>query len=90
MRWRNVPTPFNSFHPRVSDWVIQKALQIKHCIGITCESFVDELLALLTAIEAGYAQSKANSSRNMAKKSDGELKKLMWAMNDEGGERSSN
>lgn len=29
------PSPLNSFHPRVLDWVIQKALDIKHYVGIT-------------------------------------------------------
>lgn len=41
------PIPLNSFHPIVSDWVIQKALEIKHCIGVTCDGFEDEFMALL-------------------------------------------
>lgn len=41
------PIPLNSFHPIVSDWVIQKALEIKHCIRVTCDGFEDEFMALL-------------------------------------------
>lgn len=56
------PTPLNSFHLKVSDWVIRKAIEINYCVGMTCEGFEDEFLALLTAIEAGGAQSKVVSS----------------------------
>lgn len=51
------PIPLNSFHPSISDWVIKKALEIKHYVRISCMGFEGELVALLTAIEAGYAHS---------------------------------
>lgn len=51
------PTPLNSFHPRVSDWIIKKAIEIKHYVGITYEGFEEEFLVLLIAIEAGSVQS---------------------------------
>lgn len=62
------PTPLNSFHPRMLDWVIQKALEIKHYAGVTWEGFEDEFLVLLTAVEAGSAQLKADPSLNLVKK----------------------
>lgn len=84
------PIPLNSFHPNVLDWVIQKAMEIKHCIGITCEGFATEFMVLLTAIEAGIAQSKSKLSLNLVKKWERELKKLTWTIKDDGGEKSSN
>lgn len=62
------PIPSNSFHPSVSDWVIHNAMEIKHCVEITCEGFEDEFMTLLTTIEVGYAQSKYDPSFNLAKK----------------------
>lgn len=64
-------------------------MEIKHCVGITCEGFEEGFLALLTSIEAGYAQFKADPSHNLAKKRKRELERLTWAMNDDEGERSS-
>lgn len=66
----------NCFHPSVSDWVVQKAMEIKHCVGITCMNFEDEFMALLTTIKAGNAQSKSNPSHNSAKKGEENLRGL--------------
>lgn len=44
--------PIKAFHPSIFNWVIQKALEIKHCAGITSGGFEEEFVALLVAIDA--------------------------------------
>lgn len=56
------PIPFRSLFSREygvidvcnsSNWVIQKAIEIQHYKWLSCEGFEAQLMALLTAIEAG-------------------------------------
>lgn len=82
------PTPIYSFHPNVSDWVIQRAMDIKHMVGISSRDFEAEFMALLTAVEAVNAQSKTDQSLASAKKREREFKRLDWAMKEDGGEKS--
>lgn len=56
----------------LSDWVIQKAMEINHCVGITCEGFEDEFMVLLIVIGAGYAQFKSDPSLYSTKKKEKE------------------
>lgn len=79
------PTSLIFVHPNVSDWVILKALKLKHYIGISCKYFEDRFLVLLTTIKA-----QNNSASFSLKKKEHELKKLYRAINDDNGERSSN
>lgn len=69
--------PLNSLHPRsnikVSYWVLDKAKEIKQCVGILCDDFEDQFIALLAAIEAGQILSGSPSEINSAKKTTGEL-----------------
>jgi hypothetical protein len=34
------------------DWVVQKVKSFRHFVGLSCEGFEDELMALSTTIEA--------------------------------------
>ena len=40
--------------PRVSSWVLQLVKDILHYVGLSCEGFEGELMALLTTIEASH------------------------------------
>lgn len=48
-------TLLNSLHPssklRVSDWVLDKAREIQHYVGILCDGFEDQFIALLATVE---------------------------------------
>lgn len=59
-------------------------MEIKHCVGITCEGFEDEFMTLLTTIEARYAHTRSDPYLNSAKiggERDRELKRLTLAIN---------
>jgi hypothetical protein len=38
--------------PKAFDWVVQKAKSFCHIVGLSCEGLEEQLLSLLTAIEA--------------------------------------
>lgn len=46
------PIPSFFLHSSVSDWVILKAMELKHYIGVSCKGFEDGFMALLTTIDA--------------------------------------
>lgn len=71
--------PLN-FHPLVveelvlhvsnySDWVVQKVMSFCHVLGMSYKGFEDELLALLTTIEASRNQYSLASSPSSLSKS---------------------
>lgn len=53
------PTPLFSLHTsknssiQISYWVLHKAKEVQHCMGILCDGFEDQVIALLAAIKAG-------------------------------------
>ena len=49
-------------------------------VGIECDGYEEQFIALLTAMEAGHRQNKKGESKKSR-----ELKRLMWSMNSEGG-----
>ncbi|KAF5469377.1 hypothetical protein F2P56_013457 [Juglans regia] len=49
------PIPLNYCFPdQASDWVLHKVKEIQHFVGINCEGYEVQFIALLTAMEAGY------------------------------------
>lgn len=53
------PAPLFSIHPncdytsQASNWVICKAKEMQNCMGIKCDGYEYQFIALLAAIEAG-------------------------------------
>lgn len=90
------PTPLFLLHPncdcssQVSDWVIFKAKEMQTCIGIRCDGFEDQYITLFASIEVEENQASSSPGGISAKKRARELKKLVWSIKDEMGERSSN
>ncbi|KAF5469324.1 hypothetical protein F2P56_013408 [Juglans regia] len=76
----NNPIPLNYCFPnQASDWVLHKVKEIQHFVGISCEGYEEQFIALLTAMEVGNQQKKKGDL-----KQNRELKRLMWSMNLEG------
>ncbi|XP_040992716.1 uncharacterized protein LOC121239524 [Juglans microcarpa x Juglans regia] len=45
------PTPLNYYFPdQASDWVIHKAKEIQHVVGVECVGYEEQFIALLTAM----------------------------------------
>lgn len=49
--------------PSASDWVLDKVKEIQHSVGLSCECFKDQFIALLTAIEDGHTQYSKSGSK---------------------------
>lgn len=47
----------------VSNWVLHKVKEIQHCVGLECEGFEEQFMALLTDIEDGHTQQKKSGSK---------------------------
>lgn len=52
---------------RASKWVLNKAREVQWCIGLSCEGFEDQFIALLTAIEIGQPPSCSVPECTLAK-----------------------
>lgn len=63
----------------VSSWVLLKDKEIQQFVGMGCERFEDQFLALLTAIESSHA-----NHRKFAIRKQRELKRLTCSLNYEG------
>lgn len=46
------------------DWVVTRVKNFYHVVGMSCEGFEDQLLALFPTIEASTHQDGSNSSPN--------------------------
>lgn len=64
-----------------STWVLQKVNEIRHHVGLSCAGFKEELITLLTAIEASYSQKELASSSKLVSKENRELKRLSHLLN---------
>lgn len=60
------------------------------CMGIRCDGFEEQFIALLAAIEVGQHQANSSLGDTTAKKRARELKSLKWSVKDGMAERSSN
>lgn len=61
------PIPLNFLLPRqpiASDQVFDKVKKIQHAMGLCCEQFEDQFIALLIAIKAGHTQSPKLVTKN--------------------------
>ncbi|KAG6711271.1 hypothetical protein I3842_05G044200 [Carya illinoinensis] len=75
------PIPLNCLFPdqsNASDWVFNTVKDIQEIVGLKCEGYEEQFMALLTAIEAGHQQHKKLDSKKQR-----ELKRLTWSMNSE-------
>jgi hypothetical protein len=50
-------------------------------VGISCEGFEEELMALFTAIEVNHSQKELASCSNLVNKDSRELKRLSYSIN---------
>jgi hypothetical protein len=79
---------------KASDWVVQKAKSFCHIVGLSCEGFEGELLALLTAIEVSRTQNGTTSPFSPLTKSRNrrhrELTRLACTVNYDGKGDQSN
>lgn len=76
------PTPLNCLFLDQSsalDWVFNIVKDIQDLVGLKCEGYEEQFMALLTAIEAGHQQKK-----KAGLKRERELRRLTWSMNSEG------
>ncbi|KAG6684306.1 hypothetical protein I3842_12G056500 [Carya illinoinensis] len=76
------PIPLNCMYPdpsSASDWVFQTVNDIKDMVGLKCEGYEEQFMALLTAIEVGHQQQRKTGSKKQR-----ELNRLTWSMNSEG------
>jgi hypothetical protein len=64
-----------------SDWVLQCAKEIRCVVGVSCEGFEEQFMAILTAIEAGRPQKVRGSFSNCGSKGNRELKRLECSIN---------
>jgi len=63
------------------DWVLQIVEQILHIVGLSCEGFEEELVALFAAIEAGQSKQALTSCSIFGKKSSRESRWLVCSIN---------
>lgn len=62
-------------------WVLQTLKEICHVMGISCEGFEEELLALFAAIEASNSKQASASCSSLGKRGSRELKSLVCSIN---------
>lgn len=72
------PTP-QSVLP--SAWVVEKAMKFRHFVGLSCDGFEGQLLALFTAIEARNSEQASASCSNSGFKGNRELRNLVCSIN---------
>lgn len=76
------PFPLSCLFPdqsNASDWVFKTVKDIQEIVGLKCEGYEEQFMALLTAIEAGHQQQKKIGSKKQR-----ELRRLTWSLNSEG------
>jgi predicted nucleic acid-binding Zn finger protein len=64
-----------SCSPMASNWVLLGVKDIQHVVGLCCEGFEGQFMALLIAIEASQNQKGWNSNSKSAVRSIRELKR---------------
>lgn len=64
-----------------SSWVLQKVEDVYHCVGLSCDGFEGDLIALLTAIEASHNRGEWVSNSKSAIRGKRELKRLSCSIN---------
>lgn len=63
------------------DWVLQIVEQIRHIVGLSCEDFEEERVALFVAIEAGQSKQASASCSSFGKKGSRESRRLVCSIN---------
>jgi len=70
------------------DWVVVRVIFFCHVVGLSCEGFENQLMALFAAIEASRPQSDVGSLPDLSGKSGNrgnrELKRLVCSVNYDG------
>lgn len=90
------PFPLVSLHPfknnnsQASNWVLNMAKEMQFSMGILCDGFEDQLIALFAAIEAGKNSLGSPREFTSVKKQARELYRLDWTVNDGASRKSSN
>jgi hypothetical protein len=64
-----------------SDWVLQRVMEIYRVVGLSCEGYEEQFMALLTAIELGHCHKDLASSSKFVNKGNKEIKRLACSMN---------
>jgi len=64
-----------------SNWVLQRAKEIHHVLGISCEGYEEQFMAILTAIEASRSQKGSTSNSKLLDRGTRELKRLACSIN---------
>jgi len=68
-----------------SNWVVDRVNFSRHVVGLSCEGFEDQLMALFTTIEASRPQSGVGSVTDLSGKfgnrGNHELKRLVCSVN---------
>lgn len=68
-----------------SDWVFERVKSFCHAVGLSCEGFKDQMLALFSAIEASRHQNRLVSVPDVCfrttNKGNQELKRLVCSVN---------
>lgn len=65
----------------VSSWVLQRVNDIHHFIGLSCDRFEGQFMALFAAIEASHNHTGWVSNSKAAFRSNRELKRLFCSIN---------
>jgi hypothetical protein len=73
-----------------SSWVLQKVMDIRHIVGLSCEGFEGELMALLTTIETshnleGWVSTSKSAIRSKRVKKIAMLHQLLFSRWQRGG-----
>ena len=67
--------------PMASSWVLQKVKDIRHFIGLSCNGFEGQFMALFTAIKTSHNQEGWVSNSKTAFRCNRELKRLSCSIN---------
>lgn len=59
-----------------SAWVLQTAKKICHIVGLLCEAFEEELMALFASIEVGHSEQVSASYSSFGKKRQQKIKEV--------------
>jgi hypothetical protein len=60
--------------------VLLKVQEILHHVGLLCEGFEQEFMALLMTVEASHSQEESGSSSKLVNKGGRELKRLSFSI----------
>lgn len=72
-----VTVKFDCLGLMTSEWVLQKVMGVCHQVGLSCEGFEGELMALFTTIEACRHQRELASNSKSVNRGKRELKRLV-------------